>query len=130
MEVRQFMQGASDATLFGLVGPWLSSRAIHVDQAAPITSEPGDMWHVATEAANPVGFALTNPTKDGAHIKNVWADTSRGRDALLKAVLKSLQALKLERAYSVGRSSDELWSRNGFKFIKGRGQFGTWERRP
>lgn len=127
-DIRQFTQGQTDATLFGLVGPWLSDRAVHVDQAAPITSEVGDVWHVCIEGGDPIGFALTRPTPKGAHIRNVYATRAKARDQLLKAVLKMLAPLEVERVYSVGRKDDELWSRNGFTFEPRRGEFGTWQR--
>jgi hypothetical protein len=128
VEIRQFAQGEADATLFALVGPWLSSREVHVQQDGAVTSEPGDLWHVGIESGVAVGFALTHPTPAGAHIKNVYAEQPRARDQLLKAVLKVIDALEVPRAYSVGRLSDELWERNGFTFHTKRGAFGTWER--
>lgn len=133
MKIESFTQGSTDdKRLFALIGPWLVSRDVHKEQGSPITSDAGDVWHVAIDDGKPIGFALTHVQADGAgHVRFLHADRSpaKTRGELLAAVLAWLKDRDTPRAYTYAREDDAVWNRAGFSFVtKRRGSFHTFEK--
>jgi hypothetical protein len=131
--IKKFQQGMdNDRELFGLVGPWATSRDISKTLGGPIYSDWGDIWHVfIDDIGNALGFSVTHPLKsDAAHIRFLFAvnNTGKVQEALLKETLSFLREAEIERVYTYDRK-DGIWAKAGFtKHKKPRSSFYKWEK--
>lgn len=134
--VRKYVQGENtvhDRELFGLLGPWITSKAISEALGSPIHSEPGDIWHVVIDPAGaPLGFALTHfyKTTKSAHVRFLFvpAGTLKTQEALLHEVLAFARGHELKSVYTYDRK-DGIWEKSGFKkHKKPRSTFYKWEK--
>ncbi len=132
--IKKFQQGIdNDQELFGLVGPWITSRDISKSLGGPIFSDWGDIWHIFIDpAGHALGFAVTHPLKsNAAHIRFLFSlnGIQKVQDALLKEVLSSLRESEIERVYTYDRKTDGVWAKAGFtKHKKPRSSFYKWEK--
>lgn len=121
--VKKFIQGqGQDEELFGLLGQWLTSKAIQQQLGMAVTSAPDDVWHIAINNKKATGFALTHFQKNKtAHIRFLFTEDEllKSKEAILKEVLETIKnskeiEIEIETIFTNDRQ-DAPWITNGFK---------------
>ncbi|SRR6266702_431022 len=132
--IKKFVQGEkkSDRELFGLIGVWVASEEVHKVLGVQVTGRPGDIWHVAIERDEAIGFAQTRMLKGGeVHLRYLFPDKLAVQTSLVKAVLKMAGETGAASVFTNDRESATIWQKLDFnKHEKHRrGTFCRWERK-
>jgi hypothetical protein len=136
MAIQMYVQGSntsSDHRLFGTIGSWLTSKAIHNHLGMPINSDTGDFWWVDIDDQGFVlGFSTGRRLKNGAlHLRYLFcAEGNSGScHALAQAAVQHAMDTGCKRIWTNDRAGGGPWKRLKFTFTPSkRGQFGRWER--
>lgn len=132
--IKQFTQTGNlkiDKKLFGYVGELCVNPSVHEELGVPVTSQKGDIWLVALDGGEVIGFAQARPMKTGPelHLRYVYAPKRATRESLLKAIGNTLNVRAI---YTNARKTDTLWQKFGFKKLQGATRGGTefvrWEK--
>lgn len=133
--IKRYIQGQSesDYDLFGQIGPWVAWKKLHETLGMPITSEPGDIWFVATSKSGLAGFAQARrlKSKPSAHIRFAFA--SDVPDKTMAALLKDIEAWAkaegIAHLYTNERKTALAWEAAGYRHNGNiRGSFTRWEK--
>ena len=131
--MKDYIQGGdNDHDLFGLIGALISSKDVHAELGAPLTSVEGDYWfvHVGTSGFSN-GFAQMRVLANGtAHIRYAYSANAAVRSAVIRAAVAKAKKLEAELVFTSDRKSDETWPELEFKKQpnKRKGEFVRWER--
>jgi hypothetical protein len=133
MRIETYVQGAdagADRELFGTLGALLTDRRFHEAMGMAVTSEAGDVWMLAMDGDELLGFATVHPLKSkSAHLKFVHGAPGV-QQSLLEAVLGWAGGERFVGIHTNDRRTAEIWPLNGFtpKIGNRRGEFVRWER--
>lgn len=127
--IRVFVQGEQDQELFGLICPWVVSKAVHNEAGMPVTGEPGDMWLVC-EDAEPCVCQLRLQKNGKGHIRFMLARTMRDRTALIRHAEKVARGKGAREVYANDRCTAVVWAKLGYAMQEtGRqGEFKRWQK--
>jgi hypothetical protein len=120
MNIKKTVQGESskdDKVVFGQLGHWLLSKKVQKELGIAVSSEPGDIWHVATSSRDQaIGFALSRQlkTKKTIHLRFVYATSNKAVQALINGVIVLAIGSNQDTVYTNARETDSVWQDMGF----------------
>ena len=136
MIIKPYTQGsnaAADRELFGLVGRWLTDKAVNDELGASITTRDGDLWRIAMGSrGRPSGFATGRVSKSGGmHLRFVFCVD--GDEAACRKLIQCVTKHALDAGCNCIWTNDRWnalrWKPAGFTATpRGRGTFVRWEK--
>ena len=130
IEVRQFAN--SSKKLWPLVGPWVTSRAVHKELGGPVLTGDDTTWFVAVVDSKPVGFLLLRKAdsvwwRDAAFV----VESERGKGVHKQLILASTTVSSQDKlpVRIVCRSARwKHYAKSGFTKLGQRGDWITGEK--
>lgn len=118
--------------IFGPVGRLLVDKDVQKILGIAVNAEDGDVWFLSSDMSEGIttGFAVVHNLKNrnASHIKYLYAESSKEKGKLLKAIIKHLKGEKKSSAHTNDRAKETIWADFGFSRSGSNGDsFVKWE---
>lgn len=89
MSIKISMYRHTDAKLWPIIGPFLTSREVVKSLGGPVLSDDSAFWWIATEGKTTVGFGCARESKDGWWLDCTYVAPSARSEGVHKAIAEA-----------------------------------------